>query len=85
VNVNNRCCEAVIYYRNVYLGQEYFGRGDRTNEWLTFFPYTTRNAKIPIIHYATNIFLRKLHRSISGGQLSLISLSQSLLIVVVEV
>jgi hypothetical protein len=44
-----------------------------------------RNAKILIIHYTANIFLWKPHRSISGGLLSLPSLSESLSIVVVEV
>jgi len=43
-----------------------------------FFPHTTRNVKILIIRYTTNIFLRKLHRSISGGLLLLISLSETL-------
>jgi hypothetical protein len=48
-------------------------------------PAHARNAKILIIHYTANIFLRKLHGRISGGLLSLPSLLESLSIVVVEV
>jgi hypothetical protein len=54
--------------------QGYVGQGKRAPD---FFSHTTRNAKILMICY-TNIFLRKLHRSISGSLLSLISLSESL-------
>jgi hypothetical protein len=57
----------------------------RAKERLTFFPHTRRNAKILIIHYTATIFLRQPHRCISGGLLSLPSLSESPSIVVVEV
>jgi len=51
----------------------------------TLFPYSTRNAKILIIRYTTNIFLRTFNRHFSGSLLSLISLSESLSNVMVEV
>jgi hypothetical protein len=66
--------------------QGYLGRGDtgQKSAWL-FSPHTTRNAKILVFHYIAHIFLRKPHRNISNSLLPPLSLSESLIMVVVEV
>jgi hypothetical protein len=75
-----------LSYQSIYLGtRESQAWWYRPKEYPTFFPYTTRNAMICIIHYTAKMFLRKPHRGISGGQLSLPSRSESLSIDVVEV
>jgi len=62
-------CSNVLGYKGIW------GAVTQGKERPTFFPYTTRNAKILIIHYTAIILLRKPHRSISGGVFSLPTLS----------